>query len=227
MHVARDAAGPDIPEAASVIVYLNHCSWWDPLTCLLIWRHQFTDRPAYAPMDAAQLERFAFFRKMGFFPVAGDSASSTRAFLRTADAILARDKAMLWLTPQARFADTRERPLAFAPGLAHLVRQQPKVWFAPVAFEYVFWDDRLPEVLIRWGPAISAESLLTKHGKSLDAINADLESRLELTMNALAHDACKRSAEPFEPILHSPSGVSPMMDLWHRIRGQRPGAPLK
>ena len=96
------------------MVYLNHPSWWDPLVCLVLAHRCFPGRAAFAPMDAAQLERYRFFRKLGAFGVERGTRHGAAAFLRIGTKVLARPGAMLWLTPQARFADARERPLRFA-----------------------------------------------------------------------------------------------------------------
>lgn len=61
------AAIAEVP--SPVIVLVNHPSWWDPLVALaLAWKFM-PQRTPCGPMDAAQLRRFGFFRRLGIFGV--------------------------------------------------------------------------------------------------------------------------------------------------------------
>ncbi len=48
----------------------------------------------------------------------------------------------------------RTRPAVFRPGLAALVARLGACTLVPLAFEYTFWDERLPEILISCGQPI-------------------------------------------------------------------------
>src|ERR1700760_2266527 len=52
-----------------LIVYGNHSSWWDPLLMILLAHAAQPGRRHYAPMDAAALQRYPIFRRLGIFPV--------------------------------------------------------------------------------------------------------------------------------------------------------------
>src|SRR5579875_1700010 len=133
-----------------LIVYGNHSSWWDPMLIVLLGELLLPDRRHYAPIDAQALEKYPILRKLGIFPVEVASPRGAAQFLRTAEAVL-RDNGVLWLTPQGRFADPRDFPLAFKPGLAALALRLPDVPLLPLAVEYLFWDERLPETLLHFG----------------------------------------------------------------------------
>jgi len=51
-----------IPTTVPVVIYGNHASWWDPLVALAAKPVFFPDREAYAPIDAAMLERSGIFK---------------------------------------------------------------------------------------------------------------------------------------------------------------------
>jgi 1-acyl-sn-glycerol-3-phosphate acyltransferase len=123
-----------------LIIYANHASWWDPMVFLVLKDEFFHNYSAFAPIESAMLERYQFFRRLGFFGVQRQTASGALEFLRTAEAILQSRQNMLAITPQARFADIRERPLKFAPGLGHLATRLKHVRFVPFAAEYTFWN---------------------------------------------------------------------------------------
>jgi hypothetical protein len=54
LHLAHSSRFPIGP--GPLIVYLNHASWWDPLTCIMISRHFLPAAFHYAPMEAATLK---------------------------------------------------------------------------------------------------------------------------------------------------------------------------
>jgi len=170
--------------SAPLIVYGNHCSWWDPMLCVLLARTLMPQRRHYAPMDAAQLARYPLLRKIGIFPVDQSSPSGAAQFLRTAEAIL-REGGVLWVTPQGRSADVREFPLAFRPGLGALARRMPDVPLLPLAVEYTFWDERLPEALLRFGEPVTVAGAATA-----EATTRELESALAGTMMQLQKASC-------------------------------------
>jgi len=192
-------------------VYLNHASWWDPLTCMLLARHFFAEKTHFAPMDAEALERYKMLGKMGMFPVERGTRRGAEQFLRASAEVLSSERAMLWLTPQGAFSDVRQRPLAFRPGLAGLLGRNPEVTAVPLAIEYTFWNERLPEILIqvglplRFGPGVSTA-----------AIEGSLVSALVSTQDGLASLAIARNADAFNTVLSGSAGVGFAYDIWRR-----------
>lgn len=207
-----------------LVLYVNHAAWWDPLACLLLQDEFFRDRPAFAPIDARALRQYRFFAKLGFFGVEQDSPRGAVSFLRHATAILQHSDTALWLTPQGRFADARERPVRFKPGLGHLPERVGRAVFVPVALEYTFWEERKPELLVRFG---EAEILGRDVGlsPSAETWTRHFEQRLEATQTALADEAQARNPARFRCMLRSGSGVGFFYDAWRRwrarLRGER------
>jgi len=74
------------------------------------------------PHDSPQLERYRFFKRLGYFGVTPDTPRRARLFLRTASHIVQQLDSMLWITPQGAFADPPLRPIRFQTGLGHLAR---------------------------------------------------------------------------------------------------------
>lgn len=216
----RGDALPEDPGPGPLIVLLNHPSWWDPLVCLVL-AGLFPERAPYAPMDASQLERYRFFRKLGFFGVEPGTVRGAAAFLRTSEAILRLPGTALWITAQGRFADPRERPVVLEPGVAHLARRLEAGWIVPLALEYPFWEERFPEALARFGPPIPLES----PGRSARAWLRILAEALEGAQDALARAACARDRAAFETVLEGRRGVGGFYDLFRfaraALRGER------
>ena len=100
------------------------------------------------------LERYGFFKHLGFFGLEPQTQRGARKFLRTTHAILASSGNAVWLTPQGRFMDVRERPLRLQDGLGALARHEPSAAFVPLAIEYSFWTEPRPEILVSFGEPI-------------------------------------------------------------------------
>ena len=98
-----------------VLVVLNHPSWWDPMICIVL-SSLMRERDQFAAIDAAAVERYAFFKKLGFVGVDTKSLRGAAEFLRTGTMILSQPNRVFWVTAQGRFTDVRERPLAVAGG---------------------------------------------------------------------------------------------------------------
>jgi 1-acyl-sn-glycerol-3-phosphate acyltransferase len=196
-----------------LIVYANHSSWWDPMVSVLLAETLLPGRKHYAPMDAAALERYPILAKIGIFPVEMATARGAAQFLRTSQAILANG-GVVWITPQGRFVDSRERPLGFKPGLGALAARTPGVLVVPLAIEYTFWDERLPETLLRFGWPVRLEA-----GLSTDAASERLESALVETMEELKGAAMRRDASAFRVLLRGGRGTGGVYGIRRRLGG--------
>jgi 1-acyl-sn-glycerol-3-phosphate acyltransferase len=155
-HAVRFLGAPDLATFAGrpLVIYANHPSWWDPLIALVVWRRLLGDRIPYAPIDAAMLQKYAFFKRLGFFGVDKQSLVGARRFLRVGRELLARPDTLLLITPQGRFADVRDATAGFEPGLAHLARAVPEAVYLPLAMEITFWEEKRPEALLRFGEPV-------------------------------------------------------------------------
>lgn len=221
-HALRMASGggaPEVPFSDPLVVYLNHASWWDTLLMMWLGRRLYPNRPQYGPIDAAQLERYGIFKSLGVFGVEKGTASGARKFLRVSSEVLKQDGAMLWLTPQGRFSDVRERPVRFAAGIAHLALRMPRAVFVPLAVEYGFGIERLPEIYIRFGEIKRGGDL----GASSEAVRSALEAGLLGTQEALCFEVSAKEMNVFRTLLSGGGGASVPYDIWRRIKGALTG----
>jgi 1-acyl-sn-glycerol-3-phosphate acyltransferase len=178
--LAQQTTGP-------VIVYANHSSWWDPMVSVLLAHRLLPQRRHYAPMDAAALEKYGILKRIGIFGVDLHSVRGAARFLRTSLDLLAQG-GVLWITPQGRFVDPRERPLAFKPGLAALAARCPNgCTLVPLAIEYPFWDERLPETLLHFGEPVHITGQSTEEADRLLQV-ALLEAMQTLEQKSIARD---------------------------------------
>jgi 1-acyl-sn-glycerol-3-phosphate acyltransferase len=195
-----------------LLVYTNHSSWWDLMLRVLLARTFMPQYRHYAPMSREVLERYPILRKIGTFPIDTSSGEGITSFLRTSEAIL-KDGGVLWLTPQGRFADTREFPLRFKPGLATLAMRVPGLTLLPLACEYTHWDERLPEALAHVGEPIIFATPPTNR----EQVTLQLETALGATMLALQRDSIARDSSRFQTILTGTRGAGGIYSLMQRL----------
>ncbi len=189
-----------------------------------VCRHYFEGRQFYAPIDAAALEQYRVFAKLGFFGVDLKHRRGASTFLRTSLAILRSPGGSLWLTPEGRFADARDTSARFQPGIAHLCTRLPNhAVVLPMAVEYVFWEERLPECLIRFGEPIHCGQFgnLDKAGWQ-----GKLFAALRETQGQLAAASIARDPQPFEPLLSGKKGTG-LYDIFRRSRQALRGARFR
>ena len=216
LRVSRSGLPPQLP-ALPLVIYSNHASWWDALVCLVLKDEFFGAHTAFAPIDAAMLQRYKFFGRLGFFGVEQNTRRGAMQFLRVSEVILQSPRHLLALTPQGRFADARERPVRFAAGLGHLaVRESPAV-FVPLAIEYVFWEERLPEILVRFGEPVVAGGG-QRPRQQPEAWTGFFERELARTQDALAAESQRRRPEDFENLLRGGAGQGGIYDLWRAFK---------
>ena len=204
-----------------LIIYANHSSWWDPMiSVMLAWKLMPT-RQHFAPMDATALNRYAMLKRIGIFPVEMNSARGAAQFLRTSLTVLA-EGGVLWITPQGRFADNRERPLHFKSGLAALAARVPGgCTLLPLAIEYPFWDERLPEALLHFGTPIQIST------GTAEEIEPHLKRALLETMEALQEKSIARNPAAFTILQQGSAGTGGFYAFGQRALAKLRGRPYQ
>lgn len=214
VRVSKAGPPPDASDAP-LVFYSNHPSWWDPALFMLLGWHYYPGMKGYGPMDAAALEKYSFFRRLGVFPVEQGTLRGARQFLGTSRAIVEHGATSLWVTAGGEFSDPRVRPMRLAPGLSHLAAGMSRGVIVPLALEYPFWNERHPEALARFGePMRVAETAGMKAADWQEALTEALQG----TMDDLAGEAATRDAERFESLLAGEVGVGGIYDSWRRTK---------
>ena len=220
--------------APNLIVVLNHPSWWDPLVGFVLSRRLVRGRNFYAPIDAAALERYRIFRRLGMFPLVMESRRGAAQFLRIGAAVLDAGH-ILAVTPQGHFTDVRERPVQLRPGVAALISrraaQGSTTLVLPLALEYTFWDQRQPEALVNCGeplrfpPAESSKENASAATQS--AVHLQLEQGMARTQDELAALSLRRDAGQFMSLLEGRRGSAGFYGLIERIRALASGSAYR
>ena len=143
-----------------LVVFTNHPSWWDAELFAWLAATAFSERRAFAAMDSANLARYRLLSRLGAFPTRPRLVRrGRRPFWSPPNACSRRPTPSSTSLPRGRFRDVRERPIRPMPGLAHLARRIPEATFVPLAIDYAFWNERRPNLLLRFGEPIRAGAL--------------------------------------------------------------------
>ncbi|MEP6777917.1 MAG: lysophospholipid acyltransferase family protein [Chthoniobacterales bacterium] len=201
-----------------LVIFSNHASWWDPLLWLALKADFFPSQRAFSPIDAKALTRYKILSRLGFFGVEQKTGRGAIQFLRTAENILRQPGHILALTPQGRFADSRERPVRFETGLGHLGARVQGAVFLPMASEFVYWEERLPEILVRFGEPIS-----TNDARDAESWTLLFEQKLESVQDALAAESKRRHPNDFRVILRGGAGQGGIYDCYRAAKAKLSG----
>jgi hypothetical protein len=108
----------------------------------------------------------------------------------------------------------RTRPAVFRPGLAALVARTGACTLVPLALEYTFWDERLPEILISCGEAIKIPDGQLHTAEEWSEL---LAAGLAATQDELAALSKLRDPALFTTILSGKVGIGAVYDAWKRL----------
>lgn len=210
----REALGEAGGATTPALVAMSHASWWDPMLAVALWRIFLRERGNLSPMDASQLAKFRFLRRLGIFGIDPDDPSSLEAmgdYLRRRMREMARPTVIL--TPQGRFVDPRE-PAVPRPGAAALLASVPGMRAWSVAVEYAFWVDARPEIFVR---AVEVPEPTEPRTSSWQRA---LQSSMESNRIALAERVRAREPGGFECLIGGDAArVHPVLDLWKAVTG--------
>ena len=211
-----EAGGSPPPAIAGepAIFYANHPGWWDPLVFLLLAEHCFPDRLNYGPIDSRALGKYRFMERIGFLGIEPDSRRGAARFLRFAKAASRRPDVIFWITAQGEFADPRGRPPGIRPGVAHAAAAGERGWIVPVAVEYPFWNERLPEATVAFGRAIAIADHAGLDPREWQRL---LEVELAATQDRLAAAVIRREPAAFRVVAAGDVGVWWLYDGVRRI----------
>jgi hypothetical protein len=225
---------PDLVAAGDrpLIVFHNHPSWWDPLLCLLFARQLLPRRQHYVSIDAQEIPRYRLAGSLlgveakgqaalSLLPVEPGTPRGARRLLDAAQAILSRPGTALWLTAGSPPSDARARPVEPHSALGHLARRLRQGVLLPLALEYPFWGEPLPEALARFGDEVSVEEAGMRAADWTEVLTANLEG----AQDALAREAVTRDPACFEVLLAGKARDEGIAGLWRRLRA-RWGVPF-
>jgi 1-acyl-sn-glycerol-3-phosphate acyltransferase len=151
LEAARAAAA-----GAPLLVVANHSTWWDALVALYV-SELLLRCDGYAMMDAANLRRVPFFRRVGAFGVDLDDPADGARAIRHAVRLLDAPGRVLWIFPEGR-ERSPFAPLELRPGAAQIARVAKRALVVPVGLRYVFGGAEHPELWISLGRPLARDA---------------------------------------------------------------------
>ena len=136
-----------------------------------------------------ELNRFPILNHGGGYSVNKSSSQSVMQALKYSVEVMGDLRNMLCIFPQGIIRPPHYRPIEFQTGLAYIaenaVKKYGKVNLIPVAFDYCFFRDNRPEVVVDFGKRIELDRSNTCDRKSLTHM---LEKALEQTCDEQAYE---------------------------------------
>lgn len=126
----------------------NHVSWWDVF--MVVLGDALFHRQGYAAMDARNLERFQFFRRLGALPLRRGNSQHVASDLEHMRKVLVEQGAALWFFPQGRQLPAHLRPVEVKPGIVYF----GDVPVIPVGIHYLFLEAEVPRAYVSFGDVV-------------------------------------------------------------------------
>jgi hypothetical protein len=188
-----------------VLFVSNHTNWWDGFfSCLLTREWGFT---FHILMEAANLERYPAFRRIGTLPVRRDSRTGAWQDLQNAGGVL-RPGSALWVYPQGRRRPAAEVPWRLERGAAHLaIRHEGPLRICPVAFRYPFMSEQLPEAM-----ALSGMSWMHQGQEDRRRLTERIGGALRDTISTLDARLSAEAVDDFRVLVPGRLSINKRMD---------------
>ncbi len=87
-----------------------------------------------------------------------------------------------------------------------------------MASEFVFWEERLPEILVRFGEPI--ELAAPDERKDAESWTTLFEQKLEEVQDALAAESQRRDPNDFQTILRGHAGQGGIYDWYRAVKAK-------
>ncbi|MBL8978752.1 MAG: lysophospholipid acyltransferase family protein [Gemmatimonadetes bacterium] len=175
---ARRPQGP-------ILFVANHTNWWDGFLACLVTARLGLDFQIL--MDAANLDRYPLFRRVGALPMHRDSPTRAWDDLAAAAAHLRRPAAALWVFPQGARRPPAERIAGTERGAAQLSAwHDTPLTLWPVAFRYAYLGEQSPEAFAWLGKPLTlgGHEGRSVRGGERRAARRELAARIELALEA-------------------------------------------
>lgn len=103
-----------------------------------------------------------------------------------------------------------------------LISRMGRLTSIPIAIEYAFWNDRLPEILINIGEPLEIADGTMEEARTWTNLHA---YAMAATLDELAMLATERDPDAFETILPGSGGIGGVSEFWKRLTCAVTGRP--
>jgi chlorobactene lauroyltransferase len=202
------------PANMPVILFGNHCSWWDGYMAMLINERIF-HRDGYVMVEDIQLSRYQFFRYLGAFSIdRTNRRAAYESMVYAAELLHCQDNRLLLIFPQGAIQANDRRPLGFYNGIGHIAQKAAPCQAIPVALRYEFIGEQKPEAFIR----IGAPTEISGSGTDAKTLTKHLELALSNELDHLYTDVVTRQFASYNPLVHGSWSIN---RLWDSVRNKQ------
>ncbi|PCK20394.1 glycerol acyltransferase [Bacillus pumilus] len=204
----------DPKEKLPVLYLANHSSWWDGLIIFLL-TEKASELDHYMMMEEKQLTQYAFFRKLGAFPVHKENLKSVKQALMTAKENMQAGGAV-WLFPQGKIMHQDTRPLELEGGASFLVRQFEQVVVKPVTLHYTFNQFQKPTVSVVFGEDVVVSGGTLRSKEMTRMLRDLLETQLNTHQAQVITDPDFLTNEEFRQVTRTSQSTSDAFDSFKK-----------
>jgi 1-acyl-sn-glycerol-3-phosphate acyltransferase len=165
------------PMGRNTLYILNHNSWWDGLTPLVLNEFRFGQN-ARAVMEDRQIREFPFFTRIGAMSINRGNMRSALRTLEAASEWLNGRNNSLFLYPEGKITSACE-PITFESGLMRILRNASDCDVVPIAMHFSLTTADKPEMFIHVGNALNRSE-----NTSIEAFQMNLQELLNQTRTA-------------------------------------------
>ena len=166
---------PEIPENLALVITPNHMSWWDPFFIGYAYNF-FTTKQHHVIMLENELKKYRFFTKVGAFSINPGDYESVSETLNYGIELLKEKDNLINLFPQGVLEPFDKRPLKLRSGALSRFSEECEFMILPVASRIHYYNERKPEIYMRFGKLIHSENISDDFNKFADEFNLNLES---------------------------------------------------
>ncbi|MFS0654476.1 lysophospholipid acyltransferase family protein [Bacillus sp. 179-C3.3 HS] len=204
----------DSQEKLPVLYLANHSSWWDGLIIFLL-TEKASEADHFMMMEEKQFKQYAFFRKLGAFPVQKENIRSVKQALMTAKEKMEAGAAV-WLFPQGKIMHQDTRPLELESGASFLVKQFEQVVVKPVTLQYTFHQFQKPTVSVVFGEGVPVSGRSLRSRETTSMLAQLLEGQLNTHQAQVIADPDLMMTEEYVQMTRKSRSTSDAFDSFKR-----------
>ena len=193
------------------IYYSQHSCWWDGMVAYYLCKYLFNDQ---INMMVEDLIKFPLLGKVGAFSIDKKTPKTTLRSMKYCADFLNKEKISLWLFPQGVIMPPNHRPLEFQKGVGFLAQRVKRVNLFPIAIQYVFLRQGLPEVLIDIGKPITVNGEDVDKDKFTEFLENDFTKVLDNQLKEISNG----EIEKYKILYKKWDGVGKHIEKWIRNR---------
>lgn len=210
IHLKGEENVINILNKESIIFYLNHSCWWDPLVVFYLsvirWKLN-----GYAIMDVNQLKKYNFFSYFGTFSVDRNNPRDAIKSINFAAQMLNQGINVLWIFPQGEMFPAEYRPIKFYNGISRIIKKTNSVYTVPITLHFEFISEQRPEIFI----SVLNPIYFKNENRSPQVITKELQDVLVNNLELQKLNISNKNFYGFKEII---SGKYSISELFYKIR---------